>query len=364
MLKRLNILVALVFAVACLVPASLVAAAPAAESTTWRVQAGIESADRAIQIMSFSPETIEINVGDTIEWTIPTGEPHTITFLAEGQSRPEFNEADPLQVEKQGGDVYDGKSYYNSGLIADGATYRLTFNTPGEFDYICILHPSMNGKVIVREAGTPYPKTQDEYDAAVNTEREAAVAQWQDTLNRPAESTVRADGTTEYKVVMVGDPKVMIGRFLPGNLTIKVGDTVTWVNQDAHAPHTVTFGPIAGNPVLPYGDPTAFDGSTPLNSGFMGEHFPAPATFSVTFTKAGTFDYICVPHSSFGMRGTITVEERDSQPTSLQAADPAPASNAPTTLPRTGAPGANLFVTLMVAGAVTLAAGVALRRVR
>ena len=75
--------------------------------------------------------------------------------------------------------------------------------------------------------------------------------------------------------------------FSPGELTINVGDTVTWTNDD-DSPHTVT----------------ADDGQ--FDSGNMGEG----ATWSFTFTEAGTYDYKCNYHSS--MTATITVVEPDS----------------------------------------------------
>ena len=75
--------------------------------------------------------------------------------------------------------------------------------------------------------------------------------------------------------------------FSPEELTINVGDTVTWTNDD-DSPHTVT----------------ADDGQ--FDSGNMGEG----ATWSFTFTEAGTYDYKCNYHSS--MTATITVVEPDS----------------------------------------------------
>ena len=75
--------------------------------------------------------------------------------------------------------------------------------------------------------------------------------------------------------------------FSPEELTINVGDTVTWTNDD-DSPHTVT----------------ADDGQ--FDSGNMGEG----ATWSYTFTEVGTYDYRCDYHSS--MTATITVVEPDS----------------------------------------------------
>jgi plastocyanin len=70
--------------------------------------------------------------------------------------------------------------------------------------------------------------------------------------------------------------------FQPAALTVTVGTTVTWTNNDS-ASHTVT----------------ADDGS--FKSGTLGNG----ATFSQTFTAPGTFAYHCAIHSS--MTGTITV---------------------------------------------------------
>ena len=71
--------------------------------------------------------------------------------------------------------------------------------------------------------------------------------------------------------------------FQPAALTVSVGTTVTWTNNDS-ASHTVT----------------ADDGS--FKSGTLGKG----ETFSQTFATAGTFAYHCAIHSS--MTGTITVQ--------------------------------------------------------
>lgn len=54
-----------------------------------------------------------------------------------------------------GGNVYSGNGYFNSGLLDKLTTgtdsYDLTFDTVGSYDYLCILHPGMAGKVVVTE---------------------------------------------------------------------------------------------------------------------------------------------------------------------------------------------------------------------
>ena len=126
-----------------------------------------------------------------------------------------------------------------------------------------------------------------------------------------------------------GTPVVDVQRFFPPRVTIHAGDSLTWINR-SFAPHTVTFlagqtpppvivpqpqasGPprLLGNPdaFLPAGNPTGYDGSGFLNSGFKE---PGPdGTFTVTFTQPGTYPYLCLLHD--GMAGTVVVEAPSSE---------------------------------------------------
>ena len=111
----------------------------------------------------------------------------------------------------------------------------------------------------------------------------------------------------------IGDGAVAVMRFLPPTITIHVGETVTWVNRDSETPHTVTFGqePPGGPEALaqPYGNPSAYNGTRPLNSGYLGINPPwVGTTFRVRFTKAGTYPYICGLHDELGMKGTVIVQ--------------------------------------------------------
>ena len=71
---------------------------------------------------SFSPNPMEVKVGDTVTWTNDHREGHTVTSTS---------------------------SEFNSGDIQPGQTFRHTFDKTGSFDYYCIIHPSMVGKVNV-----------------------------------------------------------------------------------------------------------------------------------------------------------------------------------------------------------------------
>jgi plastocyanin len=71
--------------------------------------------------------------------------------------------------------------------------------------------------------------------------------------------------------------------FAPATLEVAVGTTVTWTNMDS-ATHTVT----------------ADDGS------FDSNNLASSATFTQTFSTAGTFAYHCKIHTS--MKATVTVK--------------------------------------------------------
>lgn len=99
--------------------------------------------------------------------------------------------------------------------------------------------------------------------------------------------------------------------FEPATLTIKVGDTVRWLNESG-PPHNVQFlgdeAPAGAGDFLvqAYAGDAQKIGPT---SGHLlmqiGE------TYEITFVGAptGTYGYTCTPHQALGMNGTLTVEE-------------------------------------------------------
>lgn len=76
--------------------------------------------------------------------------------------------------------------------------------------------------------------------------------------------------------------------FIPYEVSIGVGDELSWYNDDTAA-HTVTSGSPSDGP----------DGM--FDSGI----FMAETTFSHTFDEAGTFDYFCIVHP--WMKGIVQV---------------------------------------------------------
>jgi plastocyanin len=277
---------------------------------TWYVSVSAATSDQRMDIMDFLPGSITIDAGDTIVWTVRSGEIHTVTFLAEGQSYPGFNpNGDPLQLFPQGGSRYDGVSYFNSGILttlpeASGfgfalPKYKLTFPITGDFTYYCLVHPGMVGEVIVQPKGAPYPHTQAWYDRQNAIERDTFFAQGQQLASQAEHAT-----NNHLVYVGVGNMDVDYMRFIHQTVTIHVGQSVSFSNQSL-GPHTVTFGDDQANIFGPYGDPTHFDGSYPLNSGILF----GPAPFTVTFVKPGIYNYHCALHDYLGMLGTVIVTD-------------------------------------------------------
>jgi plastocyanin len=95
--------------------------------------------------------------------------------------------------------------------------------------------------------------------------------------------------------------------FQPKELTINSGDTVVWTN-------TTT---------------TAHDVTSTTGAWETSGLFTRPETFSVTFTEAGTYNYFCTPHRSFGMTGVITVQAAANQPPVVALTSPAPGTTMP-----------------------------------
>ncbi len=80
---------------------------------------------------------------------------------------------------------------------------------------------------------------------------------------------------------------IQLFQYQPGQLEIKAGTTVTWVNQD-DIRHTVTLG-------------------TPERLENVSLNFPVKgATASYTFDRPGVYEYFCDRHPS--MRGQIHVQ--------------------------------------------------------
>jgi plastocyanin len=83
--------------------------------------------------------------------------------------------------------------------------------------------------------------------------------------------------------------------FEPATVTIKVGDTVEWVNNKL-APHNAVF------------DGSKIDGAIATKLSHKALVFSPGESFSTTFTEAGEYPYYCEPHRGAGMVGKVVVQ--------------------------------------------------------
>jgi len=162
----------------------------------------VEGSPRDINSWGFAPQ---VPVGGTLTWTNLGAQAHTVT-------------------------ASDGS--FDSGPVEPGTDTTIEFDTPGVFPYVCSLHPSMKGFVVVSP------------DASSDGPSMAIVE------GRPTVASTWGFG-----------------------ISVDAGSSLTWTNTGAQA-HTAT----------------ANDGS--FDTGLVAPGKSA----SVEFDTPGVFAYICTPH--------------------------------------------------------------------
>lgn len=78
---------------------------------------------------AYVPNPAEVKVGESVTWTNGDSQIHTATSGAVGAE--------------------DSGSVFDSSILSPEATFDFAFDTAGEYDYYCTLHPQMFGKVVV-----------------------------------------------------------------------------------------------------------------------------------------------------------------------------------------------------------------------
>ena len=72
---------------------------------------------------TFTPSEITVAPGTTVTWVNNETMPHTVVAPSQG---------------------------FRSKTLVKDAKFSFTFTTPGDYDYLCSIHPNMKGKVIVK----------------------------------------------------------------------------------------------------------------------------------------------------------------------------------------------------------------------
>ena len=177
---------------------------------------------------SFDPASISVEKGNIIEWKNNDKVAHTVTSAPDG-------------------------GVWDSGIISSGKSFRLDTSklNSTEYDYLCTVHPFMQGKIIITSPVKP----------------------------------VYANVT-----MVVGAATQAAGQkyFDPAEISVKTGTTVVWTNADSVS-HTVTSGDPSAGP-----------------SGAFDSDLVKPGkTFTHVFSSVGTTPYFCSVHP--WMIGKVTV---------------------------------------------------------
>jgi plastocyanin len=212
----------------------------------------------------FIPSTVTISVDGTVTWQNSDNASHTATS----------------------GTASSGASgHWDSSLVMAGGSFSHTFDQDGTYHYFCMVHPWMQGSVVVGD-GTPIrtaepepePTPVEEVDEEVDEEPEPAPVPATESVtvtNAPGSSTPGCEETYSC--------------FIPYTATIFTGGTVTWVNID-NAAHTATSGSATDGP------------SGVWDSGLM----MVGGSYAKSFYSAGTYPYFCMVHP--WMHGFVIVE--------------------------------------------------------
>lgn len=297
--------------------------------TNWLIRIGGVADHSALQSLDYYPNSITIDAGDTVTYDVDGGagsDAHTVTFVPAKMKMPS-----PLSVKDEsphGGTIVDGKKFVNSGILVGGQTFTLSFPRAGTYRILCLFHePAMESTVVVQRVGTPYPHDAAYYRQEGNSQRRADLAEARGAVSlfpfKTGGTTLAAgidpglvqEPPSDATVLRYVDTRNARHVATTGNLTIKVGTVVTFVNETSNEPHTVTLN-IAGQSGLPYIPPdppvnanrhgiNKYDGSEIVNSGT----FVGGSEFRLMFTAPGTFYYGCIYHVNSGMAGTITVTQ-------------------------------------------------------
>jgi plastocyanin len=386
-------------AAAASIPALIIGGGSAfAQGDGSTINAKVGAGETGYSVNAFLPENLTVKTGTTVNWSFTWPEPHMIV-LDNGLTPEDIANEPPADTSPFD---FDGvRKYVYSGVIfgdpANPPTFAIKFEKAGDYHITCFIHPGMDGSVTVVDSGdvdtqeTADARASDEYNTDISALKAAANA----ANAAPTKVTGQADGSSLYEVDMLppmngsNGMRDYIQQYFPASVDIHEGDSVKWNNPTSDA-HTVTFNvensgidfnttdPFEVPPAVPANN-TYDGGSEFVHSGIIGvapdegAQSP-PASFTLKFTKAGTYNYICVLHVSQGMTGTVKVEAQMTPSKTATASPSATATKTTTTAPAppntgsgTGNSNRDAYLLVAVAAVLFIATGtgvtaVALRR--
>jgi plastocyanin len=79
----------------------------------------------------FAPEQVEVSVGDTVVWEFKSGG-HNVSAVPQDSEEVNIPSGATPFASYESGNLYS--------VVEEGETYEYTFETPGEYTYVCIPH--------------------------------------------------------------------------------------------------------------------------------------------------------------------------------------------------------------------------------
>jgi plastocyanin len=235
---------------------------------------------------------------------------------------------------------FDGTQvFYSGGYLQEGEPFRVKLADgvrPGIYGFMCLVHrAAMTGAIEVRPATVERPPVSEVREQAKLEEDEVASSLGtvaRRVLPRTGDPVLAGAGPA-------GRARGLLSSFVPREASIDPGDPLTWelfgmhsisfdperqaregvlledrdgvrVNLDAWRPVDSPAQPAAAlayPPTLAVAsvDGGSWDGEGRFSSGILRATSPAKVLYTLRFTKAGTYNYLCVVHQP--MRGTVRV---------------------------------------------------------
>ena len=228
------------------------------------------------------------------------------------------------------GDFTGNEALVSSGWLDPNAPFTLKISDSakaGKYTYFCQLHGAdMSGTLTVAAKATPLPSP-SEAKKAGDTARETDVTALSTAVAGLSSATpAKAIAGTGLPTFERGG----VAAFAPKDATIPVGGSMTWT---VIGPHSIYFNAPADaqqlrspapdgavhlntKAVVPVGGPGqgekpglinagTWDGVGQRSSGLILSFPPELFSYRITFSKAGTYNYLCTVHPD--MKGTVTV---------------------------------------------------------
>jgi plastocyanin len=147
---------------------------------------------------AFSPNPVNVKVGDTVTWTNKDSTPHTVTSGTSGTPDGKFDSSPQFKT-----------------LIVPQGTFSHTFTEAGEYPYYCGLHANMVGKVVVAAGNGGDGGTPQETIVTATLDGNNYNVTSKSTTSKATEATVQSGQSVTVKFDKAGEveltlPKTMI----------------------------------------------------------------------------------------------------------------------------------------------------------